>query len=46
MVPLKQLKPKSASMKIKQNKVDIGPADPQNSYFKGYVPKVKNRKTS
>ena len=30
MVPLKQLKQKSAGMKIKQNKVDICPADPQN----------------
>ena len=34
MVPLKQLKPKSAGVKIKQNKVNICPADPQNSYFK------------
>ena len=40
MVPLKQLKPKSASMKIKQNKVDICPADPQNSYFKGDAPNI------
>ena len=30
MVPLKQLKQKSAGMTIKQNKVDICPADPQN----------------
>ena len=34
MVPLKQVKPKPAGMKIKQNKVDICPADLQNSYFK------------
>ena len=40
MVPLKQLKPKSADMKIKQNKVDICPADPQNSYFKRDVPNI------
>ena len=40
MVPLKQLKPKSAGMKIKQNKVDICPADPQNSYFKRDVPNI------
>ena len=40
MVPLKQLKPKSAGMKIKQNKVDICPADPQNSYFKRDVSKI------
>ena len=54
MVPLKQLKPKSAGMKIKQNKVDICPADPQNLYFKQDVPniilnlkeKLKKRKTS
>ena len=36
----------------KQNKVDICPTDPQNSYFKQHVPniilnlKVKKRKTS
>ena len=55
MVPLKQLKPKLAGMKIKQNKDDICPVDPQNSYFKRDVPKkhyfkpkrkVKKRKTS
>ena len=40
MVPLKQLKPKSAGIKIKQNKVDICPADPQNSYFKRDVPNI------
>ena len=34
MIPLKQIKPKSAVTKMKQNKVDIGPTDPQNSYFK------------
>ena len=27
-------------MKIKQNKVDICPADPQNSYFKQDVPNI------
>ena len=54
MVPLKQLKPKSAGMKIKQNKVDNSPADPQNLYFKRDVlniilnlkEKLKKRKTS
>ena len=40
MVPLKQLKPKSADMKIKQNKVDICPVDPQSSYFKRDVPNI------
>ena len=40
MVPLKQLKPKSVGIKIKQNKVDICPADPQNSYFKQDVPNI------
>ena len=30
MVPLKQLEQKLAGMKIKQNKVDICPADSQN----------------
>ena len=34
MIPLKQIKPKSTGVKIKQIKVDISPADPQNSYFK------------
>ena len=34
MAPFKQLKPKSAGMKIKQNKVHNSPADPQNLYFK------------
>ena len=40
MVPLKQLKPKSAGMEIIQNKVDICAADPQNSYFKRDVPNI------
>ena len=34
MIPLKQIKPKSTGVKIKQIKVDISPADPQKSYFK------------
>ena len=34
MIPLKQIKPKSAVTKMKQNRVDIGPTDSQNSYFK------------
>ena len=33
-IPFKQIKPKSTGVKIKQIKVDISPADPQNSYFK------------
>ena len=40
MVPLKQLKPKSTGMKIKQNKDDICPEDPQNSYFKRDVSNI------
>ena len=54
MVPLKQLKPKSAGMKIKQNKVDNSPADPQkfifqtrrSKYYLKLKRKVKKRKTS
>ena len=40
MAPLKQIKPKSAGMKIKLSKVDICPADLQNSYFTGDVPSI------
>ena len=40
MVTLKKIKPKSVYIKIKQNKVDIFPADPQNSYFKPDVPNI------
>ena len=40
IVPLKQLKPKSAGTKIKQNNVDFFPADSQNSYLKRNVPNI------
>ena len=40
MVPLKQVKPKSAGKKTKENEVDICPAHSHNSYFKQYVPNI------
>ena len=54
MIARKETKPKSAGSKMKQNKVDICTADPQNSYFKRDVAniilnlkrKVKKRKTN
>ena len=51
MVSLKQIKPKSINMKIKENKVDIFPADPQDSHFKRdvlniFFKKIKKKKKS
>ena len=40
MVQLKQIKPKLDGMKMKQDNVDICPADTQNSYFKRDVPNI------
>ena len=40
MVPLKQIKPKSVGMKMKQNKAYVCPAHLQNSYFKRDVPNI------
>ena len=34
MISLKQITPKSAGMKMKQNEIDIFQEDPKNSYFK------------
>ena len=40
MVQLKQIKLKLDGMKMKQDNVDICPADTQNSYFKRDVPNI------
>ena len=40
MVPLKQIKPKSAGIKLKQNKAYVCPAHLQNLYFKRDVPNI------
>ena len=40
MVPLNEIKPKSASMKMKDDKFSITAADPGYSYFKRNVPSI------
>ena len=40
MVPLKEIKPKSATMKTKSNTFNISAADPGDSYFKRNVPLI------
>ena len=40
MVPLKEIKPKSATMKTKSNKFNISAVDPGDSYFKRNVPLI------
>ena len=40
MIPLNEIKPKSASLKMKNNKFSISAADPGDSYFKRNVPSI------
>ena len=40
MVPLNEIKPKSASLKMKDSKFSISAADPGDSYFKRNVPSI------
>ena len=40
MVPLNEIKPKSASMKMKDDKFSITAVDPEYSYFKRNVPSI------
>ena len=41
VVSLKEIKPKSASMRKKRNKIKISPADPNSSsFFKRHVPNI------